>query len=853
MTTKLFRHIFLNESYRDLHDFVQSGGGGSSTYPHRSDAQKHASFLESQLKKAWDETNSEYVAQHIDRRGTYIEFKGEAGYDLATKSLDNLQSEKQSGMRVLNVREVQSTVRNPKTGKRETITTKFATVFVSHKQRKAFFAKLQEYGDSPNPETGRQKHEKLVASIADIERADRIRCFWTDDLRLIPKKMKKEWCEVWLANYGNADEVKIRFENYLTDKKIESKGKWLEFPERLVKGILVNRQQLEEFLIEYDDIAELRLMKEVETASAWCNRDDSEQDRAVQDLLDRVQVAQNAENVSICIFDTGVNRGNSLILPVLKEEDCHAIYSLWGKSDHNSHGTLMAGVATYGNLSKCLDSQDTVNLHHFLESVKLLPISGENPKEVWGEFTLQGLSLAEIQAPGRSRINCLAVTASDTRDQGRPTSWSAAIDQATSGAEDNLHRLFIVSAGNASQYIPYPDTQKSDSVHDPGQAWNALTVGAHTELTEFINEIDMGSQPVAASGGLSPFSTTSIEWDTQRWPIKPEIVMEGGNAVLSPSLTASDCDDLSVTSTWWKPAEGMLAPFNMTSAASAQAAWFAAQIQSRYPDIWPETVRALMVHTAEWPDELKRQFYIPKNPKRPTKGELEPLLRAAGYGVPNLERALGNLASSLTLISQAEIQPFKQSVRDEGKKGAFVANKMHQYDLPWPEEQLRDLPDEAKVLMRVTLSYFIEPGPGEIGWEHRYRYPSFGLRFDLKSPSETSEDFIKRINKAARAEDEGRPKTQSAADHWMIGSTLRDHGSIHSDIWQGTATELADSSHIAIYPVGGWWKERKHLGKGDKMTRYSLIVSILTEGTEVDIYTPVAIKTGIKVPVVIEV
>ena len=85
----------------------------------------------------------------------------------------------------------------------------------------------------------------------------------------------------------------------------------------------------------------------------------------------------------------------------------------------------------------------------------------------------------------------------------------------------------------------------------------------------------------------------------------------------------------------------------------------------------------------------------------------------------------------------------------------------------------------------------------------------------------------------------------------MIGSNNRRRGSIHSDIWHGTAAELASSNLIAIFPQNGWWKIRKHLKEYDKETRYSLVVSITTPSSEVDIYTPVAtsIAAQVSVPV----
>ncbi|MCK4982147.1 MAG: hypothetical protein KAS17_04435 [Victivallaceae bacterium] len=152
--------------------------------------------------------------------------------------------------------------------------------------------------------------------------------------------------------------------------------------------------------------------------------------------------------------------------------------------------------------------------------------------------------------------------------------------------------------------------------------------------------------------------------------------------------------------------------------------------------------------------------------------------------------------------------------------------------------------------MRVTLSYFIEPGPGEIGWQDRYRYASHGLRFDLNSPTESKNQFLRRINAKSRDDDNGHPGTSSASEHWILGQA-RDKGSVHSDIWQGSAAELAASNLIAIYPTIGWWKERAHLERWNRKTRYSLIVSIYTPEQEVDIYTPVSIQ--LQVPVSIEI
>ena len=220
--------------------------------------------------------------------------------------------------------------------------------------------------------------------------------------------------------------------------------------------------------------------------------------------------------------------------------------------------------------------------------------------------------------------------------------------------------------------------------------------------------------------------------------------------------------------------------------------------------------------------------------------------RLPDYGVPNLSRALACASNSLTLISEAEIQPY---TKKEGRSDCSTKD-MHLHRLPWPREVLLER-GEMPVSLRVTLSYFIEPGPGEVGWKDKYRYASFGLRFGLNSQGETENDFMKRLNKAARDEGEGRPDTDSGSERWLIGSNSRDTGSIHSDIWKGTAADIASCNLIGVYPVIGWWRERAWLGRWDRMARYSLIVSLHTPDESIDIYTPVAVQLGIPVEVTV--
>ncbi|MGM0654783.1 MAG: hypothetical protein ACQETR_05575, partial [Thermodesulfobacteriota bacterium] len=148
----------------------------------------------------------------------------------------------------------------------------------------------------------------------------------------------------------------------------------------------------------------------------------------------------------------------------------------------------------------------------------------------------------------------------------------------------------------------------------------------------------------------------------------------------------------------------------------------------------------------------------------------------------------------------------------------------------------------------ITLSYFIEPNPSSRGVRSRYRYESHGLRFDVKRPPESENDFRGRINSLAINEDNIN-KSSGDDKGWLIGPQNRHKGSLHSDIWQGTAADLASRGVLAVFPTLGWWKTRTALARYNKKARYALIISIHAPETNIDLYA--AVKNQISTPVTI--
>ncbi len=821
-------HILLINTPESLQFTSKTSGGASAAYPER-DRLSHGQWLQNRFEEIWHDSTSrheERVAASIpSRNGVYLEFSGKPGSPLKIQSLEDSRS----GIRLLNVREkeVEGQVLN------------LATIYIPCDKRGVFLKKFREYTLEDTPK-GKPKHQVLAAGIDQMQKA-LLESFWVDPVEMMPLNVPV-WCEVWLRIVQSVDSEStlIEFFTVCDQLNISYKNQQINFPERLVTLIMADQQQLGELIESFDFIAEIRRAQEPETF--WTSQYNAEQAEWVQDLLSRL-VVNTGSNVYVTILDTGINRGHPLLEPVLNNTDCHTVMPDWNINDANGHGTLMAGICTYGNLKGALESNNVVELISHLESVKIVPNTGENNPDLYGFITSQGISLAEIQNPQAKRIICLAVTSPFQTDQGRPSSWSAAIDALASGASDDQRRLFIISAGNVrnpDDLINYPKSNRNISIESPAQAWNALSVGAYTNKSFVAEEGFNGYELLAKPEALSPFSTTSLNWETKLWPNKPDIVFEGGNLLVTPEGEIEFNDDLAELTTFHQPFRRQFSTIHGTSLSTAKATWMAATIQFYYPNFWPETIRGLMIHSADWPNELLRQFNLNRN----QKSDVSQILRIAGYGLPDLKKALQCTSNSLTLIAQNTIQPFIKAGSD------FKTNEMHLYCLPWPKEELMNL-GSVQVKLRITLSFFIEPGPGEIGWRNRYRYASHGLRFDLNNTNEKEQDFIRRLNKAANTDEDEIIGGTSGSERWQIGVNNRKQGSLHSDIWIGNAADLAVCNYIGIYPIIGWWRERHNQGCFNKQARYSLIVSLEVPELDVDIYTTV--RNMVAIPIYIQI
>ncbi|MCA9039413.1 MAG: S8 family peptidase [Planctomycetaceae bacterium] len=813
-----FPHFYL-PNHGHPEDYTSTNRGGRKFEAPPRDRVQHANKLLNELHQARDTADAELnkTPATSDLHHIPLVFEGATDSNLKVESLED----KRRGIRVVNV-----TVQNG---------LKVATVAVPKGKIDHFEKRILDYA-ALDTAKGKPQHEKLITPISAIRLAV-LADYYTDADGKLPRQEEELWWEVWL----NTASVKNAVELFRDEGKKQGllvSDNTVIFPE---VGVVLARASLDrwaQFPALLNILAELRRASIV--ASEYTDLPPSDQSEFIDNLLSRTKFASTTAP-AVCLLDTGVNRGHKLLAPALSDDDTQSWKPQWNSDDRKGHGTELAGLALYGPLEELLLGDSEVTLSHRLESVKILPDVGQNEAPDYGAITEGSMYMAEAQAPSRPRTFCLATTADD-RDQGLPTLWSAAIDQACAGVgeEDETRRLLVVSAGNLylEVGVNYPDANHLASVQNPAQSWNSLTVGACTEKCWIQEKGLEGFTPIASKGLLNPASTTSIGWEAQEWPIKPDVVFEGGNHACDNTGFVTKPDDLGLLTTILEKDGALLGVSGDTSAATAQVARMAAILQAEYPHFQPETIKGLLVHSAEWTPEMLEQF--------PRK-DRNLRLRCYGWGIPHLERAQKCATNIATIVIEDSLSPFR-------KDGSEIkSHEMKLHALPFPSQVLQDLGEE-EVSMRVTLSYFIEPSPGRKGWGVRHRYASHGLRFDVIRPEEDMNQFRKRITRTVWEDPKQNPGGAIAdSRNWELGDNLQKKGCIHSDRWTGTAATLASCGQIAVMPVTGWWRERPSQNRFESEARYSLLVSIATKNSEIPLYNAVAQEITTEVPVTTDV
>ena len=110
MSQRNLVNIYINEKAESKDYKPVNNRGSEGNFPIRKSRSRHASNLQKQFDKAWElaikQKEQKNVVSASTNNGVYLQIKGKEGYDLLTKSLENVAQH----VRLYNVQEEENGV-----------------------------------------------------------------------------------------------------------------------------------------------------------------------------------------------------------------------------------------------------------------------------------------------------------------------------------------------------------------------------------------------------------------------------------------------------------------------------------------------------------------------------------------------------------------------------------------------------------------------------------------------------------------------------------------------------------------------------------------------------------------------
>ena len=529
----------------------------------------------------------------------------------------------------------------------------------------------------------------------------------------------------------------------------------------------------------------------------------------------------------VCVIDSGIQEMHPLLKAAI---DCDNSTS-WvpGETDqiadrvrNGGHGTRVAGAVIYPITIPRTGKEKAIC---WIQNARVLDVNCYLPKQLFPPKLL-GDIVDFYHGKTKTRIFNHSITGTVPCRTQYMSPWAAAIDNLT--WEKDI--LFIVAAGNLLPFSGrrirgdtrlsvqehlaanrlWPDylLENSCRIANPAQSFQALTVGS-ISLASYhalpYSSISQKDKP-------SAFSRSGLGiWHT----IKPEVVEYGGDFVKDESIPPNIisrkevCPELVRSTLDLGPA---VAADNVgTSFATPKVSHIAACLAAELPDETCLLYRALIVQSARWPEWTMADNI-----------EKLHVIRQIGYGIPNIDRALGNSPNRITLITRGN--------------NRIKARQAHVYQVKLPDK-LRTQGEEHEILVEVTLSYKAQPRRTR---RNRRKYLSTWLDWDCSKKREDPEKFLARILKEYDASEDAEKGEEGFK--WTIGNRAKNYGKIEGvsrsagtvqkDWTVVKSFQLREAFCIAVVGHEGWNNDP------DAEAPYSLVISFEALASNIPIYTP---------------
>jgi hypothetical protein len=506
-----------------------------------------------------------------------------------------------------------------------------------------------------------------------------------------------------------------------------------------------------------------------------------------------------ADAPGIVVLDSGLATGQPLLAPAVGEAAGFIAPERRATDDHG-HGTLVSGIALYGDIEEQAMARRFVPLLR-LFSARVLDANAEanrrfieNQVEEAVRYFLDtyGCRIFNFSYGDRNRPLSAA---------GRAGRMAYTLDRLSR----ELGVLFIVPTGNfdgiderriewRGEYPDYLAINESGLI-DPAPAVNAITVGSLARWdADFVSQRfapGADTLPVARRDCPSPFTRHGPGINNS---IKPEVVAYGGNwAVMTRAGNRVVTQGLGEISASKDFVGGRLFSEQYgTSFAAPHIANAAANVLRFLPRATPELIRALLVNSAKVPAAAQTLF----------NGDAAEIRKVCGYGQLDFDALLQSTDNSVTLYAET----------------AIADKRNHIYEIPIPEDFLMaGLRDRE-----VSISLAYSPAVSTT----RLDYVATKLTYRFVRASTLEE--VSRAYSAQTPNDQHEPMPE-LTNNRTVTAQERSRGAVQSSQWtfRTASAQLRDQKlYVVVTRSDAIWGGI--LASAEE--RYALVITLRDRG-----------------------
>jgi hypothetical protein len=531
----------------------------------------------------------------------------------------------------------------------------------------------------------------------------------------------------------------------------------------------------------------------------------------------------------ICVIDSGIQEQHVLLSPaILSQYSKNYVPGEDTTSDQapdGGHGTKVAGGILYGN--NIPKNDGSYQPPCFLVNARILDRNSALSDKLYPA------QLMEQIADDFDGINIfnMSVASSGPCRTMHMSSWAAKLDSL-------IHQrklLFVIAAGNvrsstqrqdrpgvrehleAGRTYPQYLLQPSSHLANPAQSILSLTVGSVC-LADFEDD---DRKSFGTRDHISAFSRTGPGlWGA----IKPDVVEYGGDLLREKNgylVTQHN----TVSALVVKTGPNRTGYAVGTSFAGPKVAHIIAHLAKRFPNDSTLLYKALIVQSARLPEHT---FYQPNIN----------VMRAFGFGIPDLQRAIANTPYRVTFVAE----------------GSVSAHQANLYSVKVPAEITR-AGGNYDILLEVTLTYTAEPRRTRkrlksyfgswLTWESSKlgeSFDEFSVRVlkDMEDPEDEDEDAVSDINSIKWA-------ISSSPNYGQIKGFKRQDSATQKDWVVLKSNTFTEELSFAVVGHKGWTKDTT------EELPFALAISFEAISKEIEIYSLIEIANRIEIPLEAEV